>query len=93
MCVFLNSSAYEHEATTGAGMSAAAVLDAADRINASVVICADVLYDGPATVEATRRFLTEARDHPHRYMAVPQGSTRADWLGCYHRLPTSTSSA
>lgn len=88
--VVLDNSAYELEETTGQGMSAAAVLDAAHRINPAVVICHDVLYDGPATVEATRRFLAEAADlaEPGRftYMAVPQGRSRREWLDCHARL-------
>jgi hypothetical protein len=84
--VLLDNSAFELEATTGAGMPAAAVLDAAARINAAVLICTDVLNDGPATVAATRRFLTHATGHPYRFMAVPQGTTRAQWLDCYFRL-------
>ncbi|GIJ29798.1 hypothetical protein Vqi01_49600 [Micromonospora qiuiae] len=88
--VVLDNSAYELEDTTGQGMSAEAVLRAAHLINPAVVICHDVLYDGPATVEATRRFLAEAADltEPGRftYMAVPQGSTRREWLDCHARL-------
>ncbi|MBX7267519.1 hypothetical protein KIF24_16780 [Micromonospora sp. Llam7] len=84
--ILLDNSAYELEATTGAGMPAAAVLDAAARINAAVVVCTDVLYDGPATVATTRQFLTDAADHPYQFMAVPQGTTRAEWLDCYQRL-------
>ncbi|MBO4205583.1 hypothetical protein [Micromonospora echinofusca] len=88
--VVLDNSAYELEETTGQGMSAAAVLRAAHLINPTVVICHDVLYDGPATVGATRRFLAEAADlaEPGQftYMAVPQGTTRREWLDCHARL-------
>jgi hypothetical protein len=88
--VVLDNSAYELEETTGQGMSAEAVLRAAHLINPAVVICHDVLYNGPATVEATRRFLAEAADLAEpgyfTYMAVPQGSTRHEWLDCHARL-------
>lgn len=84
--VLLDNSAYELETTTGAGMPAAAVLDAATRINATVVICTDVPYDGPATVTATRRFLTASAGHPYQVMAVPQGTTSTEWLDCYRQL-------
>lgn len=86
MRILLDNSAYELEATTGAGMHAATVLDAAARINAAMVVCTDVLYDGPATVAATRQFLTDAAGQPHQFMAVPQGTTRAEWLDCYQGL-------
>jgi len=90
MRVVLDNSAYELETATGIGMSAGPVLQAAERIDARVVICQDTLYDGPATVATTRRFLTEAADQadPDRYvfMAVPQGTTRREWLDCYHQL-------
>lgn len=88
--VVLDNSAYELEETTGQGMNAEAVLRAAHLIDPTVVICHDVLYDGPGTVVATRRFLAEAADltQPGRftYMAVPQGSTRREWLDCHARL-------
>ncbi|MEU8333680.1 hypothetical protein AB0J14_37405 [Micromonospora arborensis] len=88
--VVLDNSAYELEETTGQGMSAEAVLRAAHLINPTAVICHDVLYDGPATVQATLQFLAEAADlaEPGRftYMAVPQGSTRHEWLDCHARL-------
>jgi hypothetical protein len=88
--VVLDNSAYELEETTGQGMSAEAVMRAAHLIEPAVVICHDVLYDGPATVDSTRRFLAEAPylAEPGRfvYMAVPQGRTRREWLDCYARL-------
>jgi hypothetical protein len=84
--VILDNSAYELEAHTGQGMPAGPVLHAADRISATVVICQDVLYDGPATVAATQRFLTQAAGLPYQLMAVPQGRTRAEWLDCYRAL-------
>jgi hypothetical protein len=88
--VMLDNSAYELETATGRGMAAPAVLDAAERTGAQVVICQDVLYDGAATAASTRRFLAHAADlgdrGDHRYMAVPQGRTRAEWLRCHDQL-------
>jgi hypothetical protein len=90
--VILDNSAYELETATGRGMAAPAVLDAAERTAAQVVICQDVLYDGAATVASTRRFLAHAAaaaDDGHRcrrYMAVPQGRSRAEWLRCHDQL-------
>jgi hypothetical protein len=84
--VILDNSAYELETDTGHGLPAAPVLSAARRVGAAVVICQDVLYDGPATLAATRRFLTEAAGGPYQLMAVPQGRDRTEWLDCYHRL-------
>jgi hypothetical protein len=88
--VVVDNSAYELETVTGQGMTAGPVLQAARLIDATVVICHDVLYNGPATLTATRRFLAEAADfaNPDQYvyMGVPQGTTRAEWLRCYHQL-------
>jgi hypothetical protein len=92
--VILDNSAYELQTTTGAGMSAEPVLTAAHQISARIVVCQDILFDGPATVTATHQFLADARRHHHgednrpacQFMGVPQGSTRSEWLDCYHRL-------
>lgn len=82
--VILDNSAYE----LGTGMGAEPVMTAARLTSASEVICTDVPYDGPATIAATRRFLTQATDLPGtiQLMAVPQGSTRDEWLACYDTL-------
>ena len=87
--VMLDNSAFEMEDTTGRGMPAAPVLEAAAMVGATEVICQDVLYQSAATIEATRRFLdqaTDSNDMPLRFMGVPQGSTHAEWLACYHAL-------
>lgn len=90
--VMLDNSAYELEETTGAGLTAEPVLDAARAIDATVIVCQDVLFDGPATITATREFLNTAarqgvlNDNPPRFMGVPQGTTRAEWLCCYQEL-------
>lgn len=88
--VLLDNSAYELETITGQGLAAEPVMRAANLIGASVVVCQDVLYDGPATLATTRRFLDQARTlaDPDRvtFMGVPQGRTRGEWLDCYHRL-------
>jgi hypothetical protein len=87
--VILDNSAYEREHTSGAGMTAADVLHAARLTGAAEVICTDVLFDGPATITATQRFLAQAAESAApdvRFMAVPQGRTRAEWIACYHTL-------
>ncbi|XVS60891.1 hypothetical protein ACQPYE_21530 [Actinosynnema sp. CA-299493] len=87
--VFLDNSAYEL-AHTGGGLAARPVLDAASRIGATVLVCQDFPFDGRATVTSTRRFVAEALDRDSRprplLMGVPQGTTRQEWLDCYHRL-------
>lgn len=88
--VLLDNSAYELETITGRGMNAEPVLQAAEQINAHVVICQDVVDDGPGTVETTRNFLQQAHDlaPPGRYqfMGVPQGTNSSEWLTCYRKL-------
>ena len=86
--VILDNSAYELEDTLGSGLDAGPVLTAARLTGAAEVICTDVPYDGPATITATRRFLTQAAETADglRFMAAPQGSTRAEWLACYDAL-------
>lgn len=50
------------------------------------------LAAGPATLLTTQRFLDAARHHDSagaaglRFIGVPQGRTRAEWLDCYQRL-------
>ncbi|MGH3885491.1 MAG: hypothetical protein ACRDSZ_02805 [Pseudonocardiaceae bacterium] len=90
--VMLDNSAYELQETTGAGMAAGPVLQATELTGAQIVVCQDVLFDGPATLITTQRFLDAARHHDSagaaglRFIGVPQGRTRAEWLDCYHRL-------
>lgn len=90
--VVLDNSAYELQDTTGAGMAAGPVLRAAELTGAQIVVCQDVLFDGPATLRTTQRFLHDARFRDTtgtvglRFIGVPQGRTRAEWLDCYHRL-------
>lgn len=90
--VVLDNSAYELQDTTGAGMAAGPVLQAKELTGAQIVVCQDVLFDGPATIITTQRFLDAARHQDTagaaglRFIGVPQGHTRAEWLDCYHRL-------
>jgi hypothetical protein len=86
--VILDNSAYELEDTLGSGLDAEPVLEAARLTGAAEVACTDVPYNGPATLAATRRFLARAASTTDglRFMAVPQGSTRAEWLACYDVL-------
>jgi hypothetical protein len=85
--VILDNSAYELEDTLGSGLTAGPVLTAARMTGAAEVVCTDIPHNGPATVAATRRFLTQAAEMTGlRFMAVPQGSTKAEWLACYEAL-------
>jgi len=86
--VILDNSAYELADTLSSGLDAGPVLTAARLTGAAEVICTDIPYDGPATITATRRFLTQAAETADalRFMAVPQGSTRTEWLACYDTL-------
>lgn len=86
--VILDNSAYELADTLGSGLGAGPVLTAATVTGATEVVCTDVPYDGPATIAATHRFLAQAAETAGelRFMAVPQGSTRTEWLACYDAL-------
>jgi hypothetical protein len=86
--VLLDNSAYELADTLGSGLDAGPVLTAAALTGAAEVVCTDVPYYGPATITATRRFLVRAAEAADglRFMAVPQGSTRTEWLACYDAL-------
>jgi hypothetical protein len=86
--VILDNSAYELEDTTGSGLAAGPVLKAAALIGAAEAVATDVPFDGPATLAATRRFLSHATAHGShaRFIGVPQGSTRREWLACYDAL-------
>lgn len=59
--VVLDNSAYELQDTTGTGMAASPVLQARELTGAQIVVCQDVLFDGPATIITTQRFLDAAR--------------------------------
>jgi hypothetical protein len=82
--VILDNGAYELEESAGAGLTAGPVLQAAQITGAAQVVCTDVPYNGPATITATRRFLSEAAGISGS--VVPQGSTRREWLACYDTL-------
>jgi len=88
--VILDNSAYELAESRGCGLDAGPVLTAATLTGATEVVCTDVPYDPHATITATRRFLARAAQATDglRFMAVPQGSTRAEWLACYDALIT-----
>jgi hypothetical protein len=88
--VILDNSAYELAESRGCGLDAGPVLTAAALTGATEVVCTDVPYDPHATITATRRFLAQATQATDglRFMAVPQGSTRAEWLACYDALIT-----
>lgn len=86
--VLLDNSVFE----LGKSMSSQAIIEAAQLINPSEVVCPDVLYKGDATVAATRTFISEKgrelmRINPRvTIMGVPQGSSRLEWLTCAEDL-------
>lgn len=86
--VILDNSAYELAESRGCGLDVGPVLTAAALVGATDVVCTDVPYDCHATITATSRFLARAVQTTDglRFMAVPQGSTRAEWLACYDAL-------
>lgn len=90
--VILDNGAFEMQ-EQGHGMSIDEVLAAAERINATELVCSDVLYDGQATVDATREFISKADQRygaRFQYMGVVQGSTLEEFKECYERLSLST---
>lgn len=87
--VFLDNSAFELADHGGRGLPAADVMTAAQLTAATDVICQDVPFSADATLRATRQFLREAAAaeyQPARFMAVPHGTTRAEWLHSYDAL-------
>ncbi len=93
--VILDNSAFEME-QQGKGLDPEPVLQAAQLINASEVICTDVLCDYWATIDSTQNFISEyqkiwpiGREHSGPKMqAVVQGNNEEDWWVCYHALNT-----
>lgn len=86
--VILDNGAFEMQ-ENGRGLDVSQVLRAADLINATELICSDVLYDGQATVDATRAFIEEADDlYPGRFqfMGAVQGSSADEFTDCYEQL-------
>ncbi len=91
--VILDNSAFEME-QQGKGLDPEPVLRAAQQINASEVICTDVLCDYWATVQSTQNFISEYQkiwpqgpdSGGPRLQAVVQGSTKEEWWTCYDTL-------
>jgi len=87
--VILDNSAFELE-QQGKGLDPDPVLDAAEITNPSEVIATDCLFDGPATIESTTRFIKRMRErgvlHKYQVMGVVQGHTKDEWLTCLNRL-------
>lgn len=68
------------------------VLVAADYIGADEIILPDVFQNGPATIEAVNKALSELvdmypnRSWPYKLMAVAQGKDEEEWYRCYKTL-------
>lgn len=76
---------------TGKPMSMSALLDAARCLGATEMILPDIIGNALQTQldgNEALRFLKEEtqRSRPPRLMAVPQGSTRHEWLYCFENM-------
>ncbi len=81
----------DNGAAEGALMSPSDLLDLVDEMRPAEVVAPDILYDGPATIAAVLEFLRvmgngsrlrESKRSQVRVMAVPQGSTRQEYMHC-----------
>lgn len=86
--LMLDNSACEMEYTDkGQGWSPEYVLEAAKKIEATELICTDVLYEKDETIACTNDFISflKKKNEIGNYslMAVPQGRTVDEWLDCY----------
>ena len=79
----------DNGAAEGALMSSSDLLDLVDHIRPAEVVAPDIIYDGLATITAVLEFLEvlgtrRLRNGRSRVgvMAVPQGSTRAEYMNC-----------
>jgi len=93
--ILLDNSAYEMQ-KQGKGLDPDFVLDAAEVTKPREVIATDVLYDGEATVESTKRFIKCMKDRGvwgnYSVMGVVQGRTKEEWWKCLDemmRLPVN----
>ena len=74
------------------------IIDAAEVCNPDVIVLPDVYTDGPATVQAVKEALDTwilpisrtPRGRYIRYMIVPQGKTRDEFIDCAYQLATLT---
>lgn len=87
--VILDNGLYELQ-QRGVGAGIDATLDAAEIINPSEIIAEDVLFDGTATIESTKRFIARMKERKvfgkYKVMAVAQGKTEQEWWDCFSRL-------
>jgi hypothetical protein len=90
--IILDNSAHEN----GSGNGARELLFQARLVRANEVVCSDVLFDCPGTIERTEAMLQYiASDHGWeayyaagcpRLMLVPQGTDEISWARCLKRL-------
>ena len=87
--VILDNSAFELE-QQGKGLDPDPVLDACELTNPNEVIATDCLFDGPATIESTKRFIQKMLDRgvfgKYQIMGVAQGKTKQEWWDCFKQL-------
>lgn len=93
--VILDNSAYEigkleQSSASGEGLGAGLVLDAAEIISPTIIICKDVLCNREETFRSTKEFIQEIRNRNllgrYKLMAVPQGKTKEEWLQSFIEL-------
>jgi len=87
--ILMDCSAFELE-QQGKGLEPDPVLDACEIVGVSEVIATDCLFDGPATIESTKRFVERMRERgvlgKYQVMAVVQGKTQEEWWNCFEKL-------
>ena len=82
--VWLDSGIFEE----GVARSDDEMIKAAKMINASLIICPDVLHDGPATLKGAKRFINRLKKDKLNYkiMVVAQGKTEEEFIECFTEL-------
>ncbi|KKM60475.1 hypothetical protein LCGC14_1541440 [marine sediment metagenome] len=84
----------DNGAAEGALMSPSDLLDLVDEMRPAEVVAPDIIYDGPATITAVLEFLQvmgvrrQGKRSQAGVMAVPQGSTRQEYMHCAAALET-----
>jgi len=89
--IIMDNSAFELE-EQGRGVPLEDILSAAKKVGADEIVVPDILFDGDATVESAKDFMTYVKKfHPEmignvKFMAVPQASNKVEWWRCYNKL-------
>jgi hypothetical protein len=90
---YANESKYkvlDNGAFEGASQSIQRIIKAAKMVKADEIILPDILFQGRATVQATKRAIDWLRDRgmlgKYKLHAVPQGSDREEYWSCFKEL-------